>query len=273
LIAALLLSCQEPRPLDQPQPPPETPVIQYAPPPEPLPEPEPEPEPPPEPPENLIDWLIPYTEKREKLTQAYLAAHIGEERVTDDAAADSRMEPRVVVLHWTGGCCHKSAWNMFQPERRPHRPDLKGAKALNVSAHFVVARNGTIYRLIEADRVARHTIGLNHLAIGVENVGDGKQYRLTQAQIDANIALMRYLKASFPDITHLIGHHEYRAFEHAGHDYFQEHDTKRRTRKVDPGEDFMAAVRAGVADIGLLGPPEEPAESEPAEPLSLTAPP
>ncbi len=82
------------------------------------------------------------------------------------------------------------------------------------------------------------------------------QDELTDAQVASNIALVRYLKASFPDITHLIGHYEYRAFEHAGHDYFQEHDTKRRTRKVDPGEDFMAAVREGVADIGLLGPPE-----------------
>ncbi len=257
-LALLLLSCHDPRPLEDPQPPPETYAIQYAPypPPEPEPAPAPEPVPPPEPPENLVDWPVPYTAKREALTQAYLAAHVGADYVTDDAAADSWMVPRVIVLHWTGGCCHKSAWNMFQPERRPHRPDLQGAKALNVSAQFVVARDGTIYRLMEANRVARHTIGLNHLAVGVENVGDGKQYPLTDAQVTANIALVRYLKASFPDITHLIGHHEYRAFEYAGHEYFQEHDSNKRTRKADPGDKFMAAVRAGITDLGLLGPPE-----------------
>jgi len=261
LIAALLLSCHAPRPLDAPQPPPEPYVLTYATPePEPEPEPEPPPPPPPELPAQLIEWPIPYTEKREALTQAYLAAHVGEHRVTDDAAADSRMVPRVVVLHWTGGCCHKSAWNTFQPERRPRRPDLTGSKALNISAHFVIARDGTIYRLIEEDRVARHTIGLNHLAIGVENVGDGEEYPLTDAQLASNIDLVRYLKAAFPDITHLIGHYEYRSFEHAGHDYFQEHDTRRRTRKVDPGAEFMAAVRMETADLGLLGPPEVPEE-------------
>ena len=99
------------------------------------------------------------------------------------------------------------------------------------------------------------TIGLNHLSIGVENVGDGKEYPMTQAQVDANIELVRYLKAAWPGITHLIGHHEYRSFEYARHEYFQEHDTKRRTRKIDPGDDFMQAVRAGLSGVPLLGPP------------------
>lgn len=261
MITTLLLSCSEPPLLAQPQPPPTFVVHDYVEylsptlPPLIEPVPDPEPEPPPEPPENLVDWPIPYGEKRERLTQAYLAAHVGEDYISGDPAADSRMEPRVIVLHWTAGCCHKSAWNTFQPERRPGRPDLQGSKALNVSAHFVVARDGTIYRLMDEDRVARHTIGLNHLSIGVENVGDGEEYPMTQAQVEANIALVRYLKAAWPGITHLIGHHEYRSFEYSRHKYFQEHDTNRRTRKIDPGEDFMRSVRSGLSGVSLLGPP------------------
>ena len=207
------------------------------------------------PPEQLRDWWIPYGPKREQLTQDYLRAHVGPEAVTDDPAADSRMVPRAVVLHWTAGGSAKSAWFTFQPERRPRRSDLQGAKALNISAHFIVDRDGTIYRLMEEDRVGRHTIGLNHLSIGVENVGDGARWPLTEAQVASNIALVRYLKARFPTITHLIGHYEYRAFEYAGHPYFQEHDSGKRTQKVDPGPTFMAAVRAGLTDLDLLGPP------------------
>lgn len=210
-------------------------------------------------PPKLKDWPIAYGPRREQLTADYLAAHVGPDAVTGDPAADSRMVPRVVILHWTAGGSARSAWFTFQPERRPRRPDLQGAKALNISAHFIVDRDGTTYRLMDEDRVGRHTIGLNHLSIGVENVGDGKRWPMTDDQITANIDLVRYLKARFPSITHLIGHHEYRAFEIAGHPYFQEHDTPRRTQKIDPGPAFMAAVRAGITDLNLLGPPPPPA--------------
>jgi len=36
---------------------------------------------------------------------------------------------------------------------------------------------------------------------------------LTDAQIQANIALVRYLKNKYPTIEYLIGHHEYLHFE------------------------------------------------------------
>ena len=261
-----LLSCSEPRPLAEPaDPPPAYPLtFETYPSPElpPLPEPEPEPTDPlaevpdAEPPEQLKDWPIPYGRVRERLTMDYLAAHVGQDYISGVPALDSRMTPRVVVLHWTGNGYLKSAWFTFQPERRPRRPDLQGAKALNLSVHFIVDRDGTIYRIMDEDRVGRHTIGLNHLSIGVENIGDGDRWPLTEAQVQSNIDLLRYLKTRFPSITHVIGHYEYRAFENAGHDYFQEHDTRRRTRKIDPGEPFMAAVRAGLQDLPLLGPPE-----------------
>jgi N-acetylmuramoyl-L-alanine amidase len=101
-------------------------------------------------------------------------------------------------------------------------------------------------------RMARHCIGLNHLAIGVENVGDGDRYPLTEAQVAANAALVRYLAARHP-ITHLIGHHESRAME--DHPYFLERDDAYRNRKPDPGAAFMREVRARVADLDLAGPP------------------
>ncbi len=60
--------------------------------------------------------------------------------------------------------------------------------------------------------MARHCIGLNHVSIGVGNVGDGEKYPLTDAQVEANAALVRYL-AGKHDITHLIGHSESRMME------------------------------------------------------------
>ena len=39
--------------------------------------------------------------------------------------------------------------------------------------------------------MARHCIGLNHVAIGIENVGDGEKLPLTPAQVQADAALVR----------------------------------------------------------------------------------
>ena len=201
----------------------------------------------------IVDKPIPFPEERKALTQAYLAQHWGAEHLTGELEADITMEPRVIVLHWTAGPTAQGAWSTFSPSRLPGRPELQRAGALNVSAHFVVARDGTIWRLLPEDRVARHVIGMNHLAIGIENVGGIDGYPLTQAQVEANVELVRYLKAAWPGITHLIGHHEYQEME--GHPYFQEVDPTYRTVKPDPGEDFMSQVRALVIDLGLEGTP------------------
>lgn len=162
------------------------------------------------------------------------------------------MVPRVVVLHWTAGPTAASAWNTFAGATLSGRAEIAGAGALNVGAHYLVDRDGTIERLASEDRILRHTIGLNHVAIGIENVGGGAEWPLTQAQIDANVALVRWIAGRQP-ITHLIGHLEYRSMEGTAH--FEERDPTYRTGKADPGADFMTAVRARLADTTLQGPP------------------
>ncbi len=197
----------------------------------------------------IVDRLLPFGPEREALTAAYLAAH-RTAPLSGDAAADTRMTPRVIVLHWTGGPTAESAWNTFAPARLAGRPELRDGGDLNVGAHYLVDRDGTITRMVPEDRVVRHCIGLNHVAIGIENVGGGEQWPLTDAQVAANAALVRWIAARQP-ITHLVGHLEYRALE--GHPYFEEKDPSYRTTKPDPGAPFLVAVRAKVADLGLTG--------------------
>jgi N-acetylmuramoyl-L-alanine amidase len=71
---------------------------------------------------------------------------------------------------------------------------------------------GPFFQLMPETWMARHCIGLNQVAIGIENVGDGQKFPLTDAQATANAALVRYLKARYP-IEYLIGHMEYRRME------------------------------------------------------------
>ncbi len=190
---------------------------------------------------------INFDQERIELTIAYRRLH------QDPAAKDVIIEPRMIILHWTGISSFASAWNYFNRIRaEAERADLAAAGEVNVSAQFLVDRDGTIYRLMPETWMARHCIGLNHVAIGIENVGDGEKLPLTEAQVKADAALVRYLAGRYP-ITHLIGHMEYRRME--GTPFFLELDPKYRNTKPDPGAEFMRKVRALVADLKLQGPP------------------
>lgn len=195
----------------------------------------------------IVDKPIRFDDRRKALTVEYRRIH------QDPKATGVEISPRLVVLHYTAGNSAKGTWNYFNRlEMEGGRAKLAKAGRVNVSSHFLVDRDGTIYRLMPETWMARHCIGLNHIAIGVENVGDGKRWPLTAAQVKANIALVRYLAARH-SITHLIGHHEARSLE--GTDLWLERDPSYRNRKGDPGPRFMAKVRAGLSDLALRGPP------------------
>lgn len=212
------------------------------------------------------DWMVsrplPNEARRQELTRAYLAAHLPEGH--PHPAAQVHMVPRAIVLHWTGAERSRSAWQTFAPATLGGRPELQGAGALNVATHFLVDRDGSCWRLLPDTRVARHTIGLNHCAIGIENAADGTLHGtsaapLTDAQVSRNILLVRHLLERHPTITHLLGHHEYRRMETT--ELFAERDPAYRTTKIDPGEAFMAAVRAGLSMPGVHPPPPAPSST------------
>jgi N-acetylmuramoyl-L-alanine amidase len=194
----------------------------------------------------IVDRPIRFDAERERLTVEYRRRH------QDPAIDHSGIEPRAVVLHHTGGGSMRATWRYFDPARIERgRAALRRAGELNVSAHFLVDRDGAIYRLMPETRMARHCIGLNHVAIGIENVGDGAKYPLTEAQVRSNAALVRYLAGKFP-LTHLIGHHESNAMRR--HPYWLERDPTYGNRKPDPGPAFLRRVRAHLTDLQLQGP-------------------
>lgn len=194
----------------------------------------------------IVDWPITWPAHRDALMLEYRRTH------SDPAAQDLTIVPRVIVLHYTAGGSAKATKNYFDNLTiEPSRTQLYAAGSVNVSAHFLVDRDGTMYRLMPETTMARHCIGLNHDAIGIENVGDEAKIKLTDAQVAANIALVRYLKARYPTITHLLGHFEVMRF--TKDPMFVELDPTFRNDKPDPGPRFMALVRAGLRDLKLHG--------------------
>ncbi|KTD17489.1 N-acetylmuramoyl-L-alanine amidase [Legionella jordanis] len=188
-------------------------------------------------PQEIHQKPIQFNEERIALTRQYQLLHYGIN------SKSIEIEPKMIVLHWT---CIPSLDNTFRifnpptfPRNSPRIKELPGT--LNVSSHFVVDRDGTIYQLMPENWMARHVIGLNHYAIGIENIGGVNSVDdLTDAQVKANAFLVCYLKKKYPEIKYVIGHNEYLRFK--GSALWLERDPNYQTDKDDPGPDFVKKV-------------------------------
>lgn len=191
-----------------------------------------------------------FDQERTELTRAYLLEHYGIKQDAPD------ITPKMIVLHWTVIPTLEEVFEAFDKPTLPNtRPDIVNAGSLNVSSQFMVDRDGTIYSLMPETHMARHVIGLNHCAIGVENVGGTEALPLTRAQLKANIWLVEYLYEKYP-IEYLIGHYEYTNF--VDHPLWLEKDNNYRTLKTDPGKDFMEKVRKATKNLNFKPVPKKP---------------
>lgn len=191
----------------------------------------------------IIQRPIIFDQEREKLSLEYLQQRYA---LTQRKAT---INPKMVVVHWTAINNLDDSFKVFNSSRLPSaRAKISSASTLNVSAHFLIDRDGTIYQLLPETTFARHVIGLNHSAIGIENVGDGKSHPLTGKQLESNIKLIKQLSKRHP-IEYVIGHYEYKQF--IGHTLWKEVDPGYLTDKTDPGIGFIKRVRRGVFELNL----------------------
>nr|WP_314493192.1 peptidoglycan recognition family protein [uncultured Chryseobacterium sp.] len=194
----------------------------------------------------IIDKPINYSAERVRLSMEYLRDHHGLSQKSPTIV------PKMIVLHYTAGGSVESNFKYFSKTHlESARNMLKKQSTLNVSSQYIVDRDGTVYQLMESNMFARHIIGLNYCAIGIENIGSKKQ-PLTEKQVEANANLVRYLTKKYK-IEYLIGHSEYGVFRNSK--LWKESDPKYFTEKEDPGKDFMNKVRLQVADLKLKDKP------------------
>ena len=191
----------------------------------------------------IVDQPIVFDEERRQLSLDYLQERYGL------TPPEPTIAPTMIVVHWTMYPTMKQSFDAFYPPTLPaSRASIRSAGALNVSAHYLIDRDGTIYQLMPDTLMARHVIGLNHCALGIENVGDGKEFPLTDAQFRANVRLIKHLAEEYP-IDYVIGHYEYPRF--IGHPRWKEKDPTYLTEKDDPGEAFMARLRSRLSSLSL----------------------
>lgn len=177
--------------------------------------------------------------ERLQLTAEYSQHHYG-------AATAVLKNPQMIVVHFTTIPTRERSLEFFRPPRIDHqiRRDISGGGEVNVSAHYLVDRDGSLFQMAGEDVLCRHVIGFNHSAIGIENIAVDAD-DLTLAQLEANAALISRIVQRHASIRFLIGHHEYRDNTLPHYQLYREDDvTYRFTDKIDPGPSFMAKLRA-----------------------------
>jgi N-acetylmuramoyl-L-alanine amidase len=116
------------------------------------------------------------------------------------------LRPRVIVEHFTATSTLAPAFATFAANSRdPELGELPGT-----CAHFIVDRDGTIHQLVRLRWMCRHTVGLNHTAVGIEHVGVSDADVMSDAaQLEASLALTRWLQERFGIAkSDVIGHAE-----------------------------------------------------------------
>jgi hypothetical protein len=150
-------------------------------------------------PPRIFDWAIPYGRARKRDMAAYSKRHYG------------RFEWRLrrvehIVQHYAVTNSAQTIWNTFAP----NRPDVEYGELPGVCSHFVINGRGRIFRLVGLRTRCRHTVGLNHLSVGIEHTGfsDG-QVMGNARQLRASLRLSRWLRCRFGLGTRrVIGHNE-----------------------------------------------------------------
>jgi N-acetylmuramoyl-L-alanine amidase len=142
---------------------------------------------------------IPYGAERRADMADYAQRHYG--------IHDWRLrDPRVIVEHYTAGSAFAPVFSLFSR----NEPDQELHELPGICSHFVIDRDGTIYRLVKPTTMCRHTVGLNYTAIGIEHVGmSDAQVMGDRRQLAASLRLTRALQGRYGIATrNVIGHNE-----------------------------------------------------------------
>jgi N-acetylmuramoyl-L-alanine amidase len=153
-------------------------------------------------PPRVVSRPIPYDAQRKADMRAYARRHYG---IDDHRLRD----PKVIVQHYTVTDTFEPVYNAFAP----NRPDPELGELPGICAHYVIDRDGTIYRLVSTRIMCRHTVGLNWTSIGIEHVGRSDAQVLgNRRQMATSLRLTRMLQGRHGISTrNVIGHNENRS--------------------------------------------------------------
>lgn len=153
-------------------------------------------------------------------------------------------DPKIIVVHYTETSTLDQALRYFKSDlMKDDRSYGLSNGRVNVSVHFVVDKGGEIVSCIPLNITARHAIGFNYTAIGIENIALNES-GLTDKELESNVEIIKMLTDKFPSIQYLIGHHEYNDTNLPHYQLFKEMKKGYSAGpRHDPGNAFMVKLR------------------------------
>ena len=153
-------------------------------------------------------------------------------------------DPRVIVIHYTAMEGLRECLDYFTPDLlETDRKAILAYGKVNVGIHFIIGRDGRVFSIYPEDVIARHTIGLNYCALGIENVAVNEK-RLTDEQLASCAELVAELVKRHPTIEYLIGHLEYNNPQLPHYQLVRELKPEYlKNDTPDPGRGFMKRLR------------------------------
>ncbi len=149
----------------------------------------------------IVQDPVPYGPARKAEMAQYSLKHYGQDTWV--------LRPSAIVLHYTAGPSYSAAHATFE-SNATNLGELPG-----VASHFIIDKDGTIYQQVPLDVRCRHTIGLNHCAVGIEFVQEATSSPSTataaifarKAQLGAGLRLVAWLQAKYGIADrNVIGH-------------------------------------------------------------------
>jgi N-acetylmuramoyl-L-alanine amidase-like protein len=184
----------------------------------------------------VVQRRIPYGAKRRADMAAYSRRHYGDR--------EWRLRPLVIVQHWTQVDSVRDTRRLFAR----NRPDAELGELPGTCAHFLIARDGTIYQLVDERIRCRHAFGVNDVALGIEHIGfSDAEVMGNRRQLAASLALTRWLACRHGiRVRDVLGHSET-----ARSPWYTELHPERHTRSThsDFGRRAMRRYRARLASM------------------------
>ena len=182
-----------------------------------------------------MDRPIPYDAKRKRDMAAYAQRHY-------DIDSYRLYQPQVIVQHITVSDDFESVYNTFAA----NTPDVELNELPGVCSHYVVDKDGTIYRLVPESIMCRHTVGLNWTAIGIEHVARTDADLLgNRRQLRASRRLTQWIQCRRDiGLRDVIGHNESLSSR-----YHKENVARLRTQTHgDMTAESMREYESGIGD-------------------------
>ena len=148
----------------------------------------------------IVDKPVIFDAQRKYLTVTYREKHTGDcDHNVKGIDECIKIEPKIIVLHMTDLKTFSDSFGyMNEPVLNEEREKLisRSYDRLNVSSHYLIDKDGTIYRLMPENYMARHAIGVNHNSIGIEHVGMNQEGP-TIEQLESSTKLVEYLMSKY----------------------------------------------------------------------------